>query len=227
MPPCTPPWRCGRRTRCGKELPSRSATFPGLGLLAAALMLVAGCGGGGDGSTTVVLLTFPADDGYITSDGIVDDESLVRAGDNAVNESRRGFARFPLASVPPGVTIVSAVLELRQTAVLGDPYGSFGDVVVHHVNFGAGIDATDFDSPILSAVPGFLSTDATLGTKSIDVTAQVIADLVAGRAHSDFRIRFSGAMVTADNLQDSALFSEATSTPGSVNAPRVTVTYED
>jgi hypothetical protein len=35
-----------------------------------------------------------------------------------------------------------------------------------------------------------LSTDATLGPKSLDVTAQVAADIAAGRTRSSFRLRF-------------------------------------
>jgi hypothetical protein len=209
----------------------RSATFPRLGLLSGAVLLLAGCGGsgpGGGGPTTVVLLTLPADDGYITSDGLVVDDSMIRAGDNAANESRRGFARFSLASVPSGATIVSAVLQLRQAGVTGDPYGSFGNVLVQHVDFGPAVDATDFNSALIGLTPGALSTDATLGTKTIDVTARVSADVVAGRAQSDFRFKFSSATtVTADGLSDSALFTEAGSIPGAPNAPQIVVIYQN
>ena len=78
-----------------------------------------------------------------------------------------------------------------------------------------------------AAAAGVLS-DATLGTKALDVTAQVSADVVARRAQSDVRFKFSSATtVTVDGLSDSALFSEAGSTPGAPNAPQILVTDQD
>jgi methionine-rich copper-binding protein CopC len=67
------------------------------------------------------------------------------------NDSIRTMLTFDLSGLPADLTsITSAFLYLRETSVTGNPYGELGDLQAHHVNYGASLDANDFNTSTLT-----------------------------------------------------------------------------
>lgn len=169
-----------------------------------AALALPGCGGsGGSGGggvpvpVTVVIPSTLARDGDIRSEGTVNTAGaglFVGDIDGIIpGASSRAVVGFDLtaAGIPAGATIQTATLSLEQNVGTGSPYTDLGNVLVDHVDLGLAVDATDYAANTLLAGFGTLSTDATLGVKTLDVGARVQADLTAGRTSSDFRLRFA------------------------------------
>lgn len=120
----------------------------------------------------------------------------------------KGFVSFNLSSLPEGATITSAVLRVYQYNVAGDPYDKLGKVLVEHVSYdsleqgesGETAQAKYTMEPLDNTIPAdaFLSTDATIGYKTLDVTAAVQADQGASRTRAQFRLRFPKEIVDED-----------------------------
>jgi hypothetical protein len=174
-------------------------------------------GGGGFGSEqTVTLAGTDTLDGWVRSpDG--NSASLggtwVIVGDifsGGVTYTYRGFYSFDISAIPAGSSVASATLRLHQISVIGSPYSELGNVVVDHVDYGAALSGLeDFSVPALASGVGTLSTDATLGLRTLSVTARVQADVTAGRARSQFRLRFSPTEASDDGNSDFAQFADA------------------
>ena len=207
-------------------------------LLALGTFLLSACGsgGGGGGGPSPLTLVLPSEgtvDGTVRSDGTVnaggidcylgdvDMEDPGPAMLPPVHVGERAFVSFDLASVPLGVTIVSATLTLGQFNTEGDPYGDgHGVVIADHVDYGPALDVGDYDAAPLSTDVGTLSPDAAQEEKSLDVTAEVIDDLGL-RARSQFRLRFSNADSDADGTADrTGFWSGDAPTP-----PTLTIRY--
>jgi hypothetical protein len=207
-------------------------TLPGSLASLLVLLLVSSCGGGGDEPISLTLV------GQAPLDGVVSNTGAVNAAgggpgtgdlDIVPNLCVRQFFTFSLASVPADATVLTAYLRLVQTAVVGAPYSNHGFVVVDHLDYGPALDATDFARVALTFGLGPLSADASLGPRTVDVTAQVQADLAAGRTTSQFRTRFSGAEFDNDGFLDYVTLSDAElSTPGAHagDEPRLLLTYQ-
>jgi Bacterial Ig-like domain len=141
-------------------------------------------------------------------DGVVFGETAVTmtVGDTTANLQLKTFASFTLPQLPAGAAIESARLAANQNTTVNAPY-TLGKLVALHVTTAA-IDATAFAAPPL-ANAGALSTDATAGAKTLDVTDEV-ADDVANRAARGDRAQFRLELETATNndaLNDEARFS--------------------
>jgi hypothetical protein len=186
----------------------------------------AGCGGDGAGTTTATFT--PSTDATIQSDAtiVLAGPLANTVGDTAGNLGQRVAVRFGIAPfLPAGAVVTSATLQLRQAAVAGAPFAPLGAVVVDRVDFGLGVDGNDFNPPGATAI-GTLSPDATLGVKSLDVTAAVQADVAAGDLTSDFLIRFAIAFTDNDGVVDSVSFEDAENDLGTGTAPTLVVTYQ-
>ncbi len=116
-------------------------------------------------------------------------------------------------------------LRMHQSAVIGAPYATLGSVIVDHVDIGLTLDAADFGAAALQAGVGLLSSDATVGPKSLDVTSQVLADIAAARPRSGFRLRFPVAS-DADAADDFAQFNDGEDSFGNGLLPFLIVSYE-
>ena len=179
-------------------------------LLSASLGL-AGCGGGGASSNAVTLgiLSTAALDGYVTATGtVLAGQPVLAAGDNAMGDTARFFASFPLGGIPGGAQIQSASLEMTQTSVTGTPYVDLGLLVLDHLDYGATLDAPDFGLGALSPAFGTLSSTPALGLRTLDVKPQVEADIAALRTRSQFRGRF-GALTDGNPDDDHVHFNAA------------------
>lgn len=191
-------------------------------LLLGALVFGPGCGGGGGtGTSTLTFQTTTAVS--IQSSGVLEGTAGLKVGQFVTIGLATGlrFGLFPFLDHDD--TIVSARLRLRQVAVSGTPYPDFGSVVVDRVDFGAALGAGDQAPPVLASAIGTLSSDATLGVKEVDVTAQVAAAVALDAFTIDFRLRFGGLLLRP--TVDIASFEDAAGGLGTADVPQLIVEY--
>jgi hypothetical protein len=207
----------------------RSAVRGTLLVVLAAAPISCGGGGGGDEETETVVLAGVAELDGESRGGGFDNASLGLLVGNlgivgAPGIEIRAFAAFDLSPLPPGARVVSAAVTLFQAIITTvDPYPPRGPVLLDHVNLQGALDAGDFDGGTLTLNLGILSTDATLGPKTLEVGSAVQADLDAGRTVSSFRLRFQ-TVVPADFTR-LARFGDADGNFGD-QTPFMTVTFE-
>ena len=225
----------------------RILSFCVLGVVASIALTVGGCGGGGGdgGSETITLPPIISDgalDGRIHyhvptgSDFIVQanlpplvgDHDCISGVDNGYGY--RSFLCYPLDSIPAGANVTQATLRVWQTQVTsgGDahnPYDHLGSLSLHHVTLTNGTSLTGPDcTKAPEADMGVLSTNATLGVKSRDVTSAVRADLLNGRTYSHFRIQFTVTDSDSDHWCEAVSLSDGEGSAGS-DRPELIITY--
>ena len=203
---------------------------PVAALVFATSLLVTSCGGGGTpASVSVTLGATPALTGYGSAQGdfFSTNEDLF-IGDLISSlfgeEGIRGFVSFDLGPIPSGARVLSATLRLTQIAVGNPPYPSLGAILVDQTEYGPVLDPGAYGRSFPSN-QGFatLSTDATLGPKSADVTVAVQLDRAELRTQSQFRLRFT-VETNGNGVGDQAVFGEAD--PASNEQPVLIVTYQ-
>ena len=147
-----------------------------------------------------MLSSDPALDGAVIGGTLHASDTSVFAGDQdffdagtgvSVSVAMRAFWSFDLSTLPAGVTIVSATFSVDQTNVTGAPFTELSVLSLDHLDYGSTFELADYT--IASIAPAFatLSSDSSLVTKSVVVTARVQADLAAARTRTQFRARFS------------------------------------
>jgi hypothetical protein len=199
-------------------------------LLALAALALGGCGGGNGrgGPVTVSLPASSTLSGSVASTGYVT-VGYLGVGDRSPPSSPtisfRAFVSFDLSAIPAGATVRTATLTLHQTRVFGTPYARLGPLVVDQVVYGNVLDAGAYSRSFPSS-QGFaaLSTDATVGPRSVLATAQVEDNLASGRTLSQFRIRFTAE--TDGNMTTNEADLGSTSGAASTTSPTLVVTYE-
>lgn len=122
----------------------------------------------------------------------------VYAGDEGnTNLAQRAIVSVVLNQIPAGANIVNATLRINGLAPEGDPFGEFGPMTVDHVNVVSSISAVNFLGKTLTSsiatVPSLPYGVKQQQTLELDVTAQVKADIAAGRPISSFRFQFVNA----------------------------------
>src|SRR5207253_3635233 len=129
---------------------------------------------------TVTLDSQGAIDGYIysTPQAVTAGVSLA-AGDVNNNLYYQSYLSFLMSALPgvttateAQVTIVSATLQITQTAISGDPFGKLGSMEFDQVLFGPTLETTDATLPALLSFP----TTSAAVTKSVTVTTAVRDD---------------------------------------------------
>ncbi|MDJ0976067.1 MAG: hypothetical protein QNJ98_16530 [Planctomycetota bacterium] len=199
--------------------------------------LLPACGGGSSGGPAdTQLLATPSLDGYVSQGGIslpglnVQTAGFGRAGSGGVCSlgtppsclQLRQFYVFDRPALPAGATIVSARLFVYQESIEGDPYTELGRLLADHVDIGGTLSESDFDGGTLSSDIGTLSTDSTLEYKTLDVTAAVEADALAGRDTSAFRLRF---LRGANGSRASAMLTTIEDLNATGRLPLLEITY--
>ena len=236
-----------------KNLIQNSRRLAFAALLGSSLAL-AGCGGGGgdgeheDGGedpiiedpivtppvqTEYTVASTPELDGTaringVSNEGRSDVEPWVGDGPFVVGSGSNVFASFysfDLSSLPAGVRIRSATMSLYNRAILGNPQGMNVLVRVDHVRFGLLFP----QSPLGGVTEAFDFAQITalnqLGRKDLDVTAQVQADLDAGRTRSQYRLR--GAIGTNnDNVGDVMRLTDGEDSAGTGELPLLIIEIE-
>jgi hypothetical protein len=196
--------------------------------LVLAVAAAGGCGGTSKG--TAVTYAFSPDlDGFISNRGEVQTVAAsLYVGDlDDTNASRsvRSVVSFFTGGVPTGSHVVVAHLEMTQGLIVGGPFPSHGVVVVDHVDVANLLEPAEFSSGTLTSGFGTISDGPWFGFRSIDVTAQVQADIDSHRVRSQFRLRFSGLESDGNGAADAAPFASSRS-PTVEDRPRLLVTYK-
>ena len=208
--------------------------IPTLAVLVFATGALAACGGAtSDGprrGTPIVLEIESAGilDGFVRNDGMVS-TSGNGPGVGDLDEATTGLAfrmfyAFPLAEIPEGVTVTSVRLRVFQVSIVGSPYEDLGDLLVDHVDPGAGLDAGDYAGSTLSSNIGILAMGFGQNYANLGVSAEVDADRSAERSHSWFRLRFPVDSNT-DRGNDVLVLGDGEGSRGPMNPPILEVTY--
>ena len=140
---------------------------------------------------------------------IAGSEVIPGVGDKA----ERAIVSVVLNQVPAGANVTRVLLRLKGAAAEGDPFGKFGNMSVDHIDVVSSISADAFAGKTLTAGIGTITTlpgnILSAQTVELDVTAQVQADLAAGRPISSFRFLFANA--PANDLTVNEVFFHANS----------------
>lgn len=177
--------------------------------------------------TPMVIGSTASLDGFITFDGTTyaatsnggspitgDDESFL------TGSSARQFFNFDLSNIPTNVTVNAATLRLYQAAQVGTPFNDLGNVVADHVDYGASLDGSpgDYDGGLL-AFMGIFSTSSNVGYRTLDATSAVADDIIIGRGHSQYRLRFSPLGINYDSSSDYVQYTDAEDSCCGANRP--------
>jgi len=176
--------------------------------------------------TPIVIGSTASRDGYVLDDGSVNTDPLdnnpktgdMEAGFLGSRVVARQFYSFELTGIPSSVSMQSATLRLYQANVAGSPYGiGLGSVIVDHMDYGTSLGSVDYNAAALIANIGTLSTDASLGYKTLSVTTNVASDILS-RSRSQYRLRFSDEnSINFDN--DYVQFTDAEDSCCAANQP--------
>ena len=202
------------------------------------LVLAVACGGGGGGGDaeplSITVIAAPEYDGVTSSTGFIafrPETSGGLTGDLEASFSpgfqmRQVFA-FHLGGLPAGARVVRAELHLWQERAVGAPYDKNGNVIVDHVDYIPDPGPDTYDGQNLTRDIGTLSTSASIGRRSLDVTEAVRGDLTAGRPWSQFRLRFFSPIILPyiDHANDYVEFTDAEAYGGG-EQPLLRVYYE-
>lgn len=157
-----------------------------------------------------------------TATGVGDAPLFVgnRDGDVVNGRVTRGFCSFSLSQL----RVIQATLRVFQYDAGPHSY-AFGDpVLVDRVDLGAALDGSDFDAAALEPNIGTISSDATLGWKTLDVTSSLQNAAANNDAKWQFRLRYRDDMTVPS---DQARFegpSDGFGTP-SANPPELVLRY--
>jgi hypothetical protein len=157
------------------------------------------------------------------------DSSDIAVGDlGAANplETQRGFVTFDVSALD-GDTAESATLRVYECAVLGNPFGSLGSVVVDHITPGTPPGQGQYSGSTLTSDIGTIAPDATVGFRYLTVTSAVESDVASNATYSQFRLRFSIEDGNNDGVSDYVDFNTSNSgdcTGNAANAPVLIVT---
>lgn len=128
--------------------------------------------------------------------------ATVIPGDDAANVTYRGTLGFDLTKIPSGASVTQATLSVTQCQVGGDPFGALGALVVDHIDLTRGLTDAAFSGGTLEANIGTLSSTPAIGARTLDLTAQVQADMAAHRRVTGYRLRFSTRDTNNDSVSD-------------------------
>jgi hypothetical protein len=197
-------------------------------------LLLTACGGGDGPETpapvTLTITSTPALDGLVFAQGTVTLSSNITAGDYAnglgPQGGLRGFVSFDLTAIPAGVTVLTATMTLVQRLTNDTPYATLGTILADHVVYGGVLEAGAYARSFPTGQGfGVLSADASLGVKSLVVTALVQDDVTALRGRSQYRLRFEFEEDADMDSDQAAFFSPETATVPS-ELPTLVVTYQ-
>ncbi len=168
--------------------------------------------------------------GVLISDGFFGpaaNNACLHVGDGASDLAVKAFVSVDLSSIPAGANVASAVLRFSAVSAFGNPFGDFVTLTVDHVNVVTAIDAAAYDGNLLASdIAPFpaLPADGVQETRELDITAELKADLVAGRPISSFRFEFNEAP-TRDGQSDAVCLVGIFAEP-STSRPVAIVTLE-
>jgi hypothetical protein len=144
----------------------------------------------------------------------------VGEGGDQASLHTKGFATFDISGLPEDIIELAAELQMHQVFVVGEPYESLGDLMLHHVEY------TDMIVDYFNAAPlaevGVFSDSPELGERKIDVSDFVWNDYEAERETSQYRLEFEIAN-DLDEDSDGVMFLKDAN--DDYPAPRIVVLY--
>ncbi len=179
------------------------------------------------------LTSVAALDGYVTGGGFVDTGSNLKIGDGAANEQEKSFLSFDLSgfetdglTVPDRIT--SATVRVFQDTQTGQPYDDLilanKNLVAAHVDYGAILNANDFNTLILHDL-GDISTNTNREYKTNSNGLESVRDDWANREarknRSQFMLYFP-LPTDSSNSSDLAIFFSG---EDATNPPELTVKF--
>lgn len=210
-------------------------------ILGLSALVLPACGGGGSGGPEEVTLDAPNEPG-LTGMTLNRNNGQEIWGNPGIKppvgdleapgftQTYRAIYSFALPEIPADAVLVSAQLILHQRDASGDPMGLMQMVIVDHIDMGDTYNGLAWGNFTLGTVsdaagqPVPLSTDASLGERSIDVTAQVQADLDAGRVRSQYRLRGLLDAPNGNGITDLMTYTDSRDPVDS--APRLLLTFQ-
>ncbi len=162
---------------------------------------------------TATLVSQASIDGMVSSNGAFQaNKGAPFTGDQdaiAPGIGTRQIFSFDISTLPAGITISSATLQLYQATVTGQPYTVLGNVTVDHVDIGSSLQASDYNGGTLSTAIGNISTSPAIGYQTLNVLAAVTNDVASGRKMSQYRVRFTLRDSNNDGANDNVQFTDA------------------
>ena len=126
-----------------------------LGVVGVLATFLAGCGGGGDSAPVIVPISANIS-GDASSDGYSEDllppiavqnDGIRAQSPLGLSPERRGFASFPLTSIPVGSFVETADARLFVDLVIQDDIATPVSLDVYHVYYGSPLFGSDFNAP--------------------------------------------------------------------------------
>lgn len=173
---------------------------------------------------TITLDSEPGLDGFRSSNGSGSTSSNIRAGSDSELVTRF-FVSFDISDISPDAEVISAELRIFQTKTMGEPYKLGGDLLIDHLNYGDSLDRTDYSTPALLSSFSVFSKKPSTGWRELDVTNQVINDVVSAHSLSQFRLHFEKEVVSDSENGDFAYFESGENTQRSGNTPELVIKY--
>jgi hypothetical protein len=150
----------------------------------------------------------------------------------------RGFVSFDLSAIPVGADILSVELRFYQQAVMGDPYGKLGHLLLECVSYGDSLEPAGYDAPAIGEqmldVRTASETWYTLSGEPLTSWLRTVTALslppsaIGGQRRFQLRLRF--AQETDGDGQEDWIAVVPGGTPLAPNdpyEPELIVTYSD
>ena len=152
--------------------------------------------------------------------GDVNTFSKLRIGQGTESiRSYRSLVSFDVSSLK-GAEIASATLFVYQSSVVGSPYTTGGNIVVDVVEYGTSLTALAWCALEQATDIGAISSNSTLGFKSLDVTSSLAFALSQGNSLLQFRFQSQ-----EESFVSGYAVLEAGESQSSSQAPHLEVTY--
>jgi hypothetical protein len=180
---------------------------------------------------TIMLRSEAVLDGYWLNDGSGSNSEAILVGNgefiDPVGELvARGFMSFDASGIPVGATIDSVELRFYQNEIQGDPYGKLGNLMLEHIDYGANLGDSAYNTPAFDSA--MLATQTAPGawytlTDPI-LVSWVQSNLDAGRSRFQLRLLFRQE-TDGDGQEDWVAIEPGGGALGSRNSPQLTITY--